>query len=143
MWLQSMRQSFNPDTTDANELSSSVQGEIDPQFQPYLREPPRISYTQPEDPWFRRRPMTWQKWKYCEWNSNCPILSSSKCVTMQCTRMNAWRELSNGFGASGSFASLSSSVSRCERHRTRVYASVPELIRARCKYPFRSRSWTA
>ena len=55
MWLQSMRQSFNPDTTDANELSSSVQGEIDPQFQPYLREPPRISYTQPEDPWFRRR----------------------------------------------------------------------------------------
>ena len=50
-----MRQSFNPDTTDANELSSSVQGEIDPQFQPYLREPPRISYTQPEDPWFRRR----------------------------------------------------------------------------------------
>lgn len=29
--------------------------EIDPQFHAYLREPPRISYTQPEDPWLRRR----------------------------------------------------------------------------------------
>ncbi len=28
---------------------------IDPQFLAYLREPPRISYTQPEDPWLRRR----------------------------------------------------------------------------------------
>ena len=28
---------------------------VDPQFHVYLREPPRISYTQPEDPWLRRR----------------------------------------------------------------------------------------
>ena len=41
-------------------FSSSIDGEpdramtIDPQFHSYLRDPPRISYTQPEDPWFRR-----------------------------------------------------------------------------------------
>lgn len=28
---------------------------IDPQFSVYLRDPPRISYTQPDDPWLRRR----------------------------------------------------------------------------------------
>lgn len=28
---------------------------IDPQFYVYLREPPRISYTHPDDPWLRRR----------------------------------------------------------------------------------------
>lgn len=29
--------------------------EIDPQFQSYLREPPRLSYTNPEDSWLQRR----------------------------------------------------------------------------------------
>ncbi len=29
--------------------------EIDPQFQSYLREPPRLSYTNPEDPWIQRQ----------------------------------------------------------------------------------------
>ena len=28
--------------------------ELDPQFFPYLREPPRLTYTNPEDPWFTR-----------------------------------------------------------------------------------------
>jgi putative hemolysin len=28
--------------------------ELDPQFFPYLREPPRLSYTNPEDPWITR-----------------------------------------------------------------------------------------
>ncbi|MFK7865547.1 MAG: lysophospholipid acyltransferase family protein [Pseudohongiellaceae bacterium] len=28
---------------------------IDPQFSVYLRDPPRISYSQPDDPWLRRR----------------------------------------------------------------------------------------
>ena len=28
--------------------------EIDPQFTPYLREPPRLSYSNPEDPWLSR-----------------------------------------------------------------------------------------
>ena len=29
--------------------------QVDPQFAPYLREPPRLSYTNPDDPWFTRQ----------------------------------------------------------------------------------------
>ena len=54
-----MRQPPELNSDDAQSLCAATenasQSAVDPQFQPYLREPPRISYTQPEDPWFRRR----------------------------------------------------------------------------------------
>ena len=54
-----MRQPPRLDSADSQNLclggvENNPSG-IDPQFHAYLREPPRISYTQPEDPWFRRR----------------------------------------------------------------------------------------
>lgn len=45
-------QNENHDSTSSTTRSDHA---IDPQFLGYLREPPRISYTQPEDPWLRRR----------------------------------------------------------------------------------------
>ncbi len=49
-----MRQSSTSNRATLQDTSDGLENVIDPQFKLYLREPPRISYTQPEDPWFRR-----------------------------------------------------------------------------------------
>jgi len=50
-----MRQPSSSNNATLQDTSDGLEVAIDPQFQFYLREPPRISYSQPEDPWFRRR----------------------------------------------------------------------------------------
>lgn len=54
-----MNSEFNhsvaPQVSGTQPEARNAELSVDPQFHAYLREPPRISYTQPDDPWLRRR----------------------------------------------------------------------------------------
>lgn len=54
-----MNSDFNhsaaPQLSGTQSEAHNAELSVDPQFHAYLREPPRISYTHPDDPWLRRR----------------------------------------------------------------------------------------